>query len=114
MIEEFKTIVKRSISNTVSENNNPNSLTLWEVIKGNVRNEELKFSVKRKEKIQRQKDIKNIEENLTVTDDLNTLKQELEVKRTQLNFLYEKKGLMVKTKAKTLKEMKRTHDILQI
>ena len=45
---EFKNKIKTSISETVLLNNETNPNTLWDVIKGNIRNETIKFSTNKK------------------------------------------------------------------
>ena len=45
---DYQTKIKQTISNTVNENKECNPNTLWEVIKGNMRNETIKYSTLKK------------------------------------------------------------------
>ena len=73
-------LLKRCISETHRINNNANPNTLWEVIKGNIRNETIKFASNKKrkelEKESKTKDvIENLEHNIQHATDLNVIDQ---------------------------------------
>ena len=51
LVETFIKKIKGCINETV-QNNNCNPNTLWEVMKGNIRNESIKYSTQRKKNIQ--------------------------------------------------------------
>ena len=102
--------IKETISNTVNENGECNPNTLWEVIKGNIRNETIKYSThkirenkKEELKIQNEIDVlqnklnkagisnKNIE---TITYDIDILKDKLNnIESTKIN------GILIRSRA---------------
>ena len=105
----YKDIVRRSIAETVQINSESNPNILWEVIKGNIRNETIKFATtkKRKEKELETKlniEIENLEtktQNTVNIDTLQRLKIEVDSKRAILNEIIDNRinGKIIRAKA---------------
>ena len=77
---EYKNIVKRSIAETVQINSEANPNILWEVIKGNIRNEIIKFATNKKRKereleVKLNTEIENLEIQIQNTINIDTLEQ---------------------------------------
>ena len=84
--KEYQEIIKKHILETVDINKNANPNTLWELVKGTIRNESIKYASKKK-KIQNETenkliiDIANLEKdietslNISIEDKTNQLKQ---------------------------------------
>ena len=103
---EFKTTVLNAITEIVNINNDCNPNTLWELIKGTVRNVAIKYSSKKQKakKIEEASILKNIEQfesdlaldpqNVNITENLN-------VQRKLLNDIREEKikGILLRTRA---------------
>lgn len=49
--EDFQVMIRNSIKETVNLNNETNPNTMWELIKGNIRNETIKYSIYKNKKI---------------------------------------------------------------
>ena len=103
---EYQDKIRNAIKETVDINKNANPNTLWEIIKGGIRNETIKYaSFKKKEQnkkeIQLNEEINKIKNNLTKgndneEDDLKRLKE----KDQELQNLYELeiKGYIIRSK----------------
>ena len=48
---EYQNIIKTSISDTVTFNSSTNPNILWKIIKGNIRNETIKYATHKKKRI---------------------------------------------------------------
>lgn len=106
---EYKDIINKNIDETASLNSNANPNTLWELIKGTVRNETIKYATKKKKELNKREDkLKNEIEELQniisgqVNDDrFETYKTELQKKTTELEALTDIKlnGLIIRSKA---------------
>ena len=104
---EYQDKIRNAIKETVDINKNANPNTLWEIIKGGIRNETIKYaSFKKKEQnkkeIQPNEEINKIKNNLmkgndNEEDDLKRLKE----KDQELQNLYELeiKGYIIRSKA---------------
>ena len=104
---EYQDKIRNAIKETVDINKNANPDTLWEIIKGGIRNETIKYaSFKKKEQnkkeIQLNEEINKIKNNLmkgnvNEEDDLKRLKE----KDQELQNLYELeiKGYIIRSKA---------------
>lgn len=104
--KEYQNIIRNAINETVQINNAANPNTLWEIIKGTIRNETIKYSAKIKKENENEiteieNTIKRIEKKLTLSTDKNNLIKELNEQKTRLNyFLDEKtKSILLRTKA---------------
>ena len=104
---EYQNIIKTSIQTIAEINANSNPNTLWEIIKGTIRNETIKYSSRKKKQDQNkeyqlQAEIdtitKNIQENPNNTH-LNELKTK---KMAELEEIYDKKinGIILRSKAR--------------
>ena len=110
--QDYQNKIKHSINETAEINKNSNPNTLWEIIKGNIRNETIKYA-SHKKKIEKQveketrNDIKKLEQqlsspnNVNTTEHLNNMSKELEVKNKQLNDIIDKQinGSIIRAKA---------------
>ena len=114
---EYKSIIKRSLTETVTINNEANANVLWEIIKGTIRNETIKYATYKKRKESEQecklnKDIELLENRTQNTSDLNTLdhlQTELNAKRNTLTELIDKRinGYIIISKAQYLESNER-------
>ena len=97
---------------TINKDANPN--TLWELIKGSIRNETIKYgSMKKKERDRIEQQLTNDIENLNkiMNDTVNNetvdlLEQQIDSKKTELNTLIDKKieGFILRSKAQVIEE----------
>ena len=111
---EYQEGIRKSITETTTFNENANPNTLWELIKGSIRNETIKYGTKKKkennnQEIKLKQDIENIENNINNTlcnINLDDLKQELDIKKTELNELIDHKmeGHILRAKAQIIEE----------
>ena len=89
---EYQNTIRKGISDIVEINQGANPNTLWEIIKGTIRNETIKYASikKKKQNIQEQKIIADIDiieiqiGNTLNSNILETLTVELEIKKKQL------------------------------
>ena len=112
--KEYQEIIKNSITEITLINEDANPNTLWELVKGTIRNESIKYGSKKKketDKLEKQltKEIENL--NKTINDTLNNstldlLKQEIDTKTAELNSLIDKKidGYILRSKAQVVEE----------
>ena len=126
LLEDYQTKIRNSIRETAEINLNSNPNTLWEIIKGNIRNETIKYSSYKKKidtKIEHalENDIKKIESQListnnTTSENFCNLKKEIETKKQQLNDIIDTKinGLIIRSKALNVDLMKKTVNTLQV
>ena len=111
LLEDYQTKIRNSIRETAEINFNSNPNTLWEIIKGNIRNETIKYSSYKKKNDKKleqelENDIKNIESQLisinnTTPDNLYNLTKELETKKQQLNDIIDIKNKWFDNKIKS-------------
>ena len=104
---EYQDKIRNAIKETVDINKNANPNTLWEIIKGGIRNETIKYALfkkkeQNKKEIQLNEEINKIKINLmkgndNEEDDLKRLKE----KDQELQNLYELeiKGYIIRSKA---------------
>lgn len=107
--DKYQTGIKRAINDIVQINQGANPNTLWELIKGSIRNETIKYSSikKKKQNIQEQKlinDIQNIETHIGDSQNigiLETLKKELTLKTNELEDIIDKRinGIILRSKS---------------
>ena len=117
----YQEIIKNSITEITSINEDANPNTLWEFVKGTIRNESIKYgSKKKKETDKLEKQLTNEIENLnkTIHDTLNNstldlLKQEIDTKTAELNSLIDKKidGYILRSKAQVVEEGEKKQQI---
>ena len=94
---EYQQNIKDNINDIARINKDANPNTLWEIIKGTIRNETIKYaSLKKKRNIQIEenhtKEIQRLEIELTSSDDPlqnERLKQEIDIKEKNLKQLWE-------------------------
>ena len=89
--KDYQNKIKLSIQETAEINKNSNPNTLLEIIKGNIRNETIKYASNKMKteqqiEIETRSDINNWEQQLSSTnnistEDLNNMSKELEVKK---------------------------------
>ena len=103
---EYQDKIRNVIRETAEVNKNANPNTLWEIIKGSIRNETIKYaSFKKKEQnkkeIQLTDEINTIKHNLTQGNDQDNLLKRLKEKSQELQNLYdlEIKGYIIRSKA---------------
>ncbi|MCG7875526.1 MAG: reverse transcriptase domain-containing protein [Candidatus Thiodiazotropha endolucinida] len=106
---DYQNIIKTSINEIVRINEEANPNTLWELVKGTVRNETIKFATKKKkeqniheEKLK--KDIDTLTKEMAETTNIHkieTIKNNLENKNIELENIIETKlnGLILRSKA---------------
>ena len=112
LVNEYQEGIRKSITETTTFNENANPNTLWELIKGSIRNVTIKYGTKKKkennnQEIKLKQDIENIENNINNTlcnIKLDDLKQELDIKKTELNELIDHKmeGHILRAKAQII------------
>ena len=107
--EDYKVKIKRSINEITTINKEANPNTLWELIKGTIRNETIKYATFKK-KQNTENEIKLINELETLgkrfidtidIDRINQLKHDIDLKKTELDKLTETKlnGQIIRSKA---------------
>ena len=105
---EYQTLIRNSINTIADINKDAHPNTLWEIIKGTIRNETIKYASYKKRgenenESKLRKDIEQIENELTknITINQDTLKQTLMNKKTEINNLLDKKMDGIVLRAKT-------------
>ena len=111
---EYQQTIKESIKEIATINKNANPNTLWEIIKGTVRNETIKYaSLKKKENLKNEikytKDIEQLERELSNADDSelhDRIKSNLDSKRNELNKILENRlnGYITRSKAQIIEQ----------
>ena len=103
---EYQNKIKKSISEMAEINKNANPNTLWEIIKGGIRDESIKYaSYKKKQKNESERqlieEINLIKGNLTLGNDQENELIRLKEKNQELQNLYELeiKGYIIRSKA---------------
>ena len=107
--EDYKVKIKRCINEITTINKEANPNTLWELIKGTIRNETIKYATFKK-KQNTENEIKLINELETLgkrlidtidIDRINQLKHDIDLKKTELDKLTETKlnGPIIRSKA---------------
>ena len=112
--DDYKVKVRRSISEIAAINVEANPSTLWEVIKGTVRNETIKYASFKKRLNQENekqyiRDIQNLAKRLTNTndqDEIDRLKTRLEQTKSDLDNITENElnGLIIRSKAQIVEQ----------
>ena len=107
--QQYQHIIRNSINDIVNINNECNPNTLWELIKGSIRNETIKYtSFKKRQEAEKEialkSEIESIENILITTDQINEnndIKAELDRKKQELNDIIDKKinGILIRSKA---------------
>ena len=106
---EYQDKIKTAIDETTTTNKDANPNTIWELIKGTIRNETIKFTSK-KAKLDKETEIKLISEIKEIEkdiasnkdkDEIEELVNSLKEKKTNLNEIIEHriKGILVRSKA---------------
>ena len=111
---EYQQTIKESIKEIATINKDANPNTLWEIIKGTVRNETIKYaSLKKKENLKNEikytKDIEQLERELSNADDSelhDRIKSNLDSKRNELNKILENRlnGYITHSKAQIIEQ----------
>ena len=112
--DDYKVKMRRSISEITEINVEGNPSTLWELIKGTVRNETIKYAsfkkrINQENEKQYIQDIQNLEERLTNTndqDEMDRLQTRLEQTKSDLDNITENKlnGLNIRSKAQIVEQ----------
>lgn len=111
---QYQENIRNSIQETTTINRNANPNTLWELIKGTIRNETIRYgTMKKKERNKNEQKLTNEIENLETmmnnsnnNDTIDLLKQQIDAKKTELNTLIEIKteGYILRSKAQIIEE----------
>ena len=111
---QYQESIRKSITEITTINKDANPNTLWELIKGSIRNETIKYgSMKKKERDRIEQQLTNYIENLNkiMNDTVNNetvdlLEQQIDSKKTELNTLIDKKieGYILRSKAQVIEE----------
>ena len=106
---DYQEIIKSKINEMVSFNKESNPNTLWELIKGTVRNETIKYASNKQKNTKKQestitKEIQTLNKQLTEANDTNrieTIRNELNEKNYELENITDTKlnGLILRSKA---------------
>lgn len=114
---EYQDTIKKSINEIVQINQDSNPNTLWELIKGTVRNETIKYATKKKKEANERehvltKEINQLTKLLTDNNDADrseTLENNLREKKTELENLTDTKlnGLILRSKANIVEHSER-------
>ena len=77
---DYQNIIQKSINKTVLNNKNSNPNTLWEIIKGNIRNETIKYAAYKKKTDNENEhnlksEIKNNEQTINSTTDTKQIEE---------------------------------------
>ena len=109
---DYQEIIRESINETTTINADANPNTLWELIKGTIRNETIKYAAKNKKETNKQehqltKDIDKLKQDLTKVSDVNRLeiiKESLNEKVSELESIIENKinGFILRSKANVI------------
>ena len=105
---EYQELIRKTIKEVSEINKNSNANTLWDIIKGSIRNATIKYACKRK-KLETEKEKKlNVEicdieskiGNTIINEELDILKVKLEKTRNDLNVILENKinGILLRSK----------------
>ena len=115
--EKYQQNIKRTISETVNFNSDTNPNILWELIKGSIRNETIRFATnKKREETKKEKqlnlDIKTLEEQIQNANNQNTieiLQNSIDNKKIELIDIIDKRinGIIVRSKALTVENNER-------
>ena len=107
--KEYQNIIKTSIADTVTFNSEANPNILWEIIKGNIRNETIKYAThKKRNDLEREKKLTSEIENLNNkiqyernNVNLEHLKSALTTNQMELTDILDKRinGLIIRSKA---------------
>ena len=107
--EEYKVKIKRGINEITTINKDANPNTLWELIKGTIRNETIKYATfKKKQNSENEtrliNELQTLEKDLTKTTDIvetDQIKQNINTKKSELDKLTENKlnGHIIRSKA---------------
>ena len=104
---EYKEIIKRSVQTIAEINEGSNPNTLWEIIKGTIRNETIKYSTKKKRQEQNkekqlQSELDHIVKQINENPDNTHLKEIKTKKKLELEEIYDKKvnGIILRSKAR--------------
>ena len=111
---QYQESIRKSTTEITTINKDANPNTLWELIKGSIRNETIKYgSMKKKERDRIEQQLTNDIENLNkiMNDTVNNetvylLEQQIDSKKTELNTLIDKKieGYILRSKAQVIEE----------
>ena len=106
---EYQHKIRNNIKDIVNINKESNPNTLWELIKGSIRNETIKYSTfTKKQDTEKENEIKKniekLEDLLIKTNPVNVsenIKNTLDTKKIELNNLLDKKvnGILIRSKA---------------
>ena len=106
---EYQNVIRKIIDETAMINAGANPNTMWEIMKGNIRNETIKFASKTKqddEKREKEINLKliNLEQTFSscsLNNDIDKIKSEIEKNKEELNEIYDKKinGIILRSKA---------------
>ena len=109
---DYQEIIRGSINETTTINADANPNTLWELIKGTIRNETIKYAAKKKKETNKQEhqltnDIDKLKQDLTNVSDVNRLeiiKESLNEKIGELESIIENKinGFILRLKANVI------------
>jgi len=119
---QYQTQIKQEILNTVQNNKDANPNTLWEVIKGNIRNTTIRYtSFKQKEthKLETEtiKTIETLEKQLhqTNTNDTTDIENEITLKEQILDGIYHThlNGIILRARAQHVEHNEKTQNISQ-
>ena len=104
--QAYQNKIKQSIHEIAEINKNANPNTLWQIIKGTIRNETIKYtSFKKKNTIKKEIDLKTeldvLEKELIDNPNNNTLLENIDNKRNELNKIIETQtnGIILRAKA---------------
>ena len=103
---EYQNKMRNSIQEIALLNSSSNANTLWEIIKGRIRDETIKFaSIKKKNDLKEEKElnvkIESLEKELTKNPNSETTVENIKTEKSKLNDLIDKriKGILLRSKA---------------
>ena len=116
--QEYHTKIKQTIITTVNENKECNPNTLWEVLKGNIRNETIKYTsykakLTKKTETELIDEISRLEKLLTnkniPVDELNEIINNIDINRDKLDIIETNKinGILIRSKAEFIEHNER-------
>ena len=102
---EYQNMIKQSIQTITSVNEGCNPNTMWELIKGTVRNETIKYaSTKKRENVKKEKELqKDIDKLMDQNNPNDTnIQEQIKQKKSHLEKIYDEKvnGLIIRSKAR--------------
>lgn len=104
--QEYKQLIKDTIENTVNINNEANPVTLWAIIKGNIRNTTIAFAsnLKKKTNIKEKEiitNIDNLEKKIPLEHDHSNISEQIMALKSELNEIILKRvnGSILRSKA---------------